>query len=491
LLEEYGPEIVYIKGIHNTVADAISRLEYDPSINRTASSDIVQKQNWMTVSKHWCNLEKDDTTEHEDQMNLVFANHGKEEEIYPLTTIEIAESQKKDRKLKTYFKNDDISSKKDISLQIIDDTQVLCKNDKLIIPASLQHRAVSWYHHYLQHPGHSRLEETIRSVMYWKGMRHTIRSYVKSCRSCQINKRHSQKYGHVPPKLVITTPWKALCVDLIGPYTLTGKDGSSIDFMCLTMIDPATSWFEIVVDKSTFPTSGKGKKVTYDNNYTKDADMTFDKSSAQISNLVYKTWFSRYPRCRYIIYDNGSEFKLHFRALCDSYGIKRKPTSVKNPQANAILERIHAVIMNMLRTSEINMADSVKTSDIDVFLTDAAWAIRSTYHTVLKASPGAAIFGRDMLFDIPFIADWKKIGEHRQLLTVCNTSRENEGRIDYDYKVGQKVLIRKEGILRKTESRHLKDPWVITSVHTNGTIRVQCRNKSERINIRRVKPFHE
>ena len=62
LLEDYGPEIVYIKGIHNTIADAISRLEYDPSINRTTSSDIVQKQNWMTVSKHWCNLEKNDTT---------------------------------------------------------------------------------------------------------------------------------------------------------------------------------------------------------------------------------------------------------------------------------------------------------------------------------------------------------------------------------------------------------------------------------------------
>ena len=108
-------------------------------------------------------------------------------------------------------------------------------------------------------------------------------------------------------------------------------------------------------------------------------------NSGSCQYLVYKTWFSRYPRCRYIIYDNGSEFKLHFRALCDSYGIKRKPTSVKNPQANAILERIHAVLMNMLCTSEIEMADSVKTSDIDVFLTNAAWAIRSTYHTVLKA----------------------------------------------------------------------------------------------------------
>jgi hypothetical protein len=135
---------------------------------------------------------------------------------------------------------------KDISFNLIEDTKVLCKNGKVMIPTSLWHGAVNWYHHYLQHPGHSRLEEMMRSVMYWKGMRTTIRKYVKSCRSCQVNKRHSQKYGHLPPKLVISTPWKALCVDLIGPYPLKGKDGSSIDFMCLTMIDPATSWFKIV-----------------------------------------------------------------------------------------------------------------------------------------------------------------------------------------------------------------------------------------------------
>ncbi len=87
----------------------------------------------------------------------------------------------------------------------------------------------------------------------------------------------------------------------------------------------------------------------------------------------------------------------------------------------------------MLRTSELDMAKLVKASDIDVFLSDAAWADRSTYHTVLKASPGAAKFGRDMLFDIPFIADWQKIGEHRQRLTDLNNAHENEGRIDYYY----------------------------------------------------------
>jgi hypothetical protein len=94
----------------------------------------------------------------------------------------------------------------------------------------------------------------------------------------------------------------------------------------------------------------------------------------------------------------------------------------------------------MLHTSELDMAESVKASDFNVFLSDAAWAIRSTYHTVLKASPGAAIFGRDMLFDIPFIADWRKIGEYRQGLTDLRNTHENEGRIDYDYKVGQKVV---------------------------------------------------
>ncbi len=54
------------------------------------------------------------------------------------------------------------------------------------------------------------------------------------------------KYGKFPPKLVVMTPWEALFVNLVGPYTLKGKDGTQIDFMCLTMIDPASSWFEIV-----------------------------------------------------------------------------------------------------------------------------------------------------------------------------------------------------------------------------------------------------
>ncbi len=192
-----------------------------------------------------------------------------------------------------------------------------------------------------------------------------------------------------------------------------------------------------------------------------------------------------------MIYNNGREFKLHFRALCAIYSVKRKPTSIKNPTANAILERIHAVFTNMLHPAELDIAKSVNASVINVFLSDTAWAICSTHHTELKASPGAAIFGQEMLFDIPFIADWKKIGEHRQRLSDLNTAREKEGRIDYDYIVGQKILVQNKGILCKAESRYQKDPWTITTVHTSGTIMIQRGNKGERLNIRRVKLFEE
>ncbi len=96
-----------------------------------------------------------------------------------------------------------------------------------------------------------------------------------------------------------------------------------------------------------------------------------------------------------------------------------------------------------------------------------------------------------MLFDITFISDWQKIGEHRQQPTDLNNAHENEGRIDYDYKVGKKVLLRKEGILRNAESRWYKKPWLITSVHTKGTIMVHYGNKVEQMNIWKVKLFEE
>jgi hypothetical protein len=113
---------------------------------------------------------------------MVFANRSKEDVMYPLTVKEIAQAQEDDAVLKKLCKTDKYST------QLVKDTQVLCKDDKMVIPKVLQRRAVCWYHHYLQHPGHTRLEEMIHAAMYWKGMRATIQLHVKNCCKCQVNK---------------------------------------------------------------------------------------------------------------------------------------------------------------------------------------------------------------------------------------------------------------------------------------------------------------
>ena len=101
ILEEYGPKIVYIKGIHNTDADAISWLEYvSPD---TPSTDATRHLNWMTFSKCWCKYtltHPNSRNKHNYSMNSVFANRSEEEEIFPLTVKEIAEAQGLDKLFK-------------------------------------------------------------------------------------------------------------------------------------------------------------------------------------------------------------------------------------------------------------------------------------------------------------------------------------------------------------------------------------------------------
>jgi hypothetical protein len=389
-LEESAPEIVYIKGIHNSVADDISQLDYNPEVNPTikfnystfgvlAKGETTAK--WKIFSKFWCcynkNIPGNETQE--CNLNKVFANRSKVEEIFSFTTPEIAEEQKTDSKLKHCFKHNAILYK-GLDVRLVDNTYILCKDGRMIIPKPLQRRTVLWNHHYLQHPGHTQLEETMKATMYWKDMRSTIWSTTKSCRSCRVNKKQKLKFGHLPSKIIITIPRRALCVDLIGPYILKGKDGTVIDFMALMMIDPTTNWFEVL----EVPFICQLKTLTVYGKESSNVKEIFNKTSEHIAWLVNKLWSSRYPRCWYIIYDNGSEFKLNFEYLCITYGIKRKPTTVKNPQGNAILEHLNQFLVQMLRTAKIDTAKTITPNDIGVFLDNAAWAICSTYHTVLS-----------------------------------------------------------------------------------------------------------
>ena len=60
-----------------------------------------------------------------------------------------------------------------------------------------------------------------------------------------MNKRYTQKYGHIPTKKGEITPQETLCVDLVVPYEIKSKGRISTTLWAVTVIDPATGWFEI------------------------------------------------------------------------------------------------------------------------------------------------------------------------------------------------------------------------------------------------------
>jgi hypothetical protein len=188
--------------------------------------------------------------------------------------------------------------------------------------------------------------------------------------------------------------------------------------LAFTMIDPSTGWFKVkdVKDKSA-----------------KESMTTFDD-----------VLLSRYPRPEYIGFGNGGEYKNVFEELVYNYGIKKKSSTPFNPQSNGIIERVHLTLSDSLRSAEIDGREMYEKDPWGPCLSSDAYAIRSTFHTTLKETPGQLVFGRDMVLPIQFMADWEAIEQQRQKEMGCNNRRENASRISHDYKLGDRVLLKKK-----------------------------------------------
>ena len=171
--------------------------------------------------------------------------------------------------------------------------------------------------------------------------------------------------------------------------------------------------------------------------------------------------------------------------------MKPKPITAYNPQLNGIIERVHLVLGDSLRTDEIDGAELEADHPWDSYLSAAAFAIRSTYHTTLKASPAQLVFGRDMFLPIEFQANWTALELQRQKEITKNNLRENASRKPHVYNIGDKVLVSKPGHIRRKLENPRDGPYEVTAVFSNGTIRIQRGSISERVNLRRVTPYFE
>ena len=190
-------------------------------------------------------------------------------------------------------------------------------------------------------------------------------------------------------------------------------------------------------------------------------------------------------------HDNGGEFTgLAFQQLLEQCAIRSRPTSSRNPQSNAICERMHQTVGNILRTILHGEEVTATTANdiVDNALSTAIHVLRSSASRSLNLhSPGEIAFHRNMFLNIPIIADLEGLHSKRAALVRKNLEFANRRCVRYDYQQGQQVLVKSvnDKLGQRTEG-----PFPILQVHANGTLTIQRRpGISERMNIRRLIPF--
>ena len=176
ILEEFGPELKYLKGEKNVEADALSILV------------ISGNQEILNISEiYGC-----DETDMPDS-------------AYPICYHDIAKAQKTDAKIKQ-----ELISHKYYTLNNFcggdQNHRLIFRNSKMCFPAALQNKNIDWYHKTLCHPGDTSTEHTLHQHFDLKGLHTTVHNVCKNCPTCRRAKTTNQIYVKLPSKQDKTKP---------------------------------------------------------------------------------------------------------------------------------------------------------------------------------------------------------------------------------------------------------------------------------------------
>ena len=238
----------------------------------------------------------------------------------------------------------------------------------LVLPPKLGLTAIVNTHLELQHPGEKKMTSTLQQRVYWRNMTKEIKRYVAGCRYCQIKtlKQHSYSYLHDMPPL---RKFDRLAVDLSWGYSQS-KDGNVAVLTAICLL-------------SQYPF----------------AEPIRDRTSASVAKAFGKI-LAVATNCQEVLSDNGKEFVgSEFQALLKAKRITHTLTAPYSPQSNAVKERWHRYMNEVVRLSRKTMDQNTWEDAVQA----AIHAYRVLPHTATGESPHFLVFGEDPVISIDTI----------------------------------------------------------------------------------------
>jgi hypothetical protein len=261
-IEDYSPIFHYIKGVENTLADALSRLPREEGEGMTASPEghsVIHRRKKAAATVGDDQLEDEVDQGHYsfsilmDDMEIAecFLNFPEVDNEHPfaLDYATIADAQQHDAQLQHKVQHEPAK----YSLADIGDGKFMIvfkaqpdDQARICIPDSMLETMVSFYHQVLGHAGSSRIYQTMTKHFKHDKINEVAKRLTSTCDPCQRHKNSTLEYGKLPPRIANDVPWSDIAVDLIGPWTIRDQHGMDATFMALTIIDTVSNYPEII-----------------------------------------------------------------------------------------------------------------------------------------------------------------------------------------------------------------------------------------------------
>lgn len=330
------------------------------------------------------------------------------------------------------------------------------------------------------HSGFLRTYKRIKENYKWANMKGDIKNLIRSCHSCQINKKEN-KTSRAPMQITTTSerPFQRLALDIVGPLDLTENGNKFI----LTMQDDLTKY---------------SYAVSTPNHEAKTIAKEF---------LRFITIFG-IPEC--ILTDQGTDFTSNIvKELNKLFKLRHVLSSPYHPQTNGALERSHLTLKEYLK-HYINQ----KHTDWDEYVPLAMFTYNTHYHKATNFTPHELLFGHKAIIpsslntkpEFKYTYDDYYSNIKLKLQKSFEIARENlikskeNSKMYYDkrtninqYKTGDLVYLQnknlKPGISKKLQP-NFKGPYKILKVFPNHTVKLEIkRNKSAVYHHNLLKPF--